>query len=55
MVSAVHLVDFAEVVQAEANEREGRILLLQFLHFDFRAFFARESRDGIDDEIEREA
>ena len=48
-------VDFTEVVQAEADEGKGRILLLQFLQFDFRAFLTRESCDGIDDEIEREA
>ena len=55
MASAVHLVDFTEVVQAEADEGKGRIFFLQFLQFDFCAFLARKARDGIDDEIECEA
>ena len=55
MASAVHLVDFAEVVQAEADEGKGRIFLLQFLQFDFRTFLACKSCDRIDDKIECEA
>lgn len=52
---AVHFIDLAEVVQAEADEGECGMRLLHLLQLDFRALLARESRGGIDDEFRGES